>query len=417
MLILCLRLTHSKICKKHIQNSLYPNYASVPSYDIREWVVNLNLQRCTIVEVGEYYSALFLEDHNSDDGYNFYLGMCDHETMKTWQFCSPELSMHRTRECRLNIEHNQNSRVHRRFCDIHYINLTQRPCNCSTLLDTTLYKVKGFPTCFVDPLPESLCGPLNVCGLHKCNSSTILGRIHAAHCDPKCRGQQPFCEWPVGLQTSQLPMVYSLWSDWYELEKKDDRAMDTQILYYEAKCVNKYTYKGGLDCLGPGTSCCPPDILECKCKIFYEDATLKVRRWVVVPIEHSTVKSKDYDMADDIVKTNFKVSIPKKNKRIPFMKSKRDTQFYEDDDEDDDISDEDIIIEEERMTRKSRFDMKEQEDENDEVPSEENDEILGAGTLKDGKIVPNKKKSGSEKINIGENLILHVICFEVLLKL
>ncbi|XP_044756172.1 uncharacterized protein LOC123314850 [Coccinella septempunctata] len=409
VLLLCLRMSESTICKKHIQNSLFPNYAAVPTYDIREWVVNLNLQRCTIVEVGEYYSAMFLEDENADSRFSFYLGMCDHETMRNWQFCSSELAMQRKNECSLDIERTEFSRVHRRFCDIHYITLTQKTCNCSTMLDTPLYRVNGFPTCFVDPLPESLCGPLNACGLHKCNATTVLGRIHSVQCDPNCKGQQPFCEWPVGLKTAQPPMVYSLWSDWYELEKRDDRTLDSQVLYYEAKCVNKYTYKGGIDCLGPGTSCCPPDILQCKCKTFFEDATLKVRRWVVLPIEHSTFKPRDYDVADDIVKHNTGIMIPKRNKKIPFA-SKREARFYEDDDEDeDDLGDEDVAIEEERMTRKMHLDQAEQQEENDEAVSPEAAELTGDSTIKDGKIVPNKRNSNSVLLRIRLNYFLLMI--------
>ncbi|XP_045468444.1 uncharacterized protein LOC123676538 [Harmonia axyridis] len=392
ILLFCLRMSESNSdrCKKHIQNSLFPNYAAVPTYDIREWVVNLNLQRCTIVEVGEYYSALFLEDHSPGGPYNFYLGMCDHGTMKNWQLCSSELAMKRRDVCTMNIENTVMSRVHRRFCDIHYITQTQQMCNCSNLMDTTLYRVSGFPTCFVDPLPDSLCGALNVCGLHKCNASTVLGRIHSVQCDPNCKGEQPFCEWPIGLQTAQPPMVFSLWSDWYELEKRDDRALDTQVRYYEAKCVNKYTYTGGIDCLGPGTSCCPPDVLQCKCKTFLEDATLKVRRWVVVPIEHSTIKSKDYDVDDDIMMHKHRI-----RKDVAFV-IKRDSGFYEDDEEDeDDIGDEDIAIEEERMTRKIDMDAAQQQEENDESPPTDTEEIIKDSKIKDGKITPNKRDNSA----------------------
>ncbi|KAK9884402.1 hypothetical protein WA026_007246 [Henosepilachna vigintioctopunctata] len=369
-----LRLTELKLCKKHLQNSLFPNYPTVPTYDIREWVVNLHLQRCTIVEVGEYFSALFLEDHNEMGSFNFYLGMCDHRTLKTWQFCSPELTQQRPNECSLDFDRVQYSRVHRRFCDVHYIILTQHPCNCSTILERKLHKVHGFPTCFVDPLPDSLCGPLNVCGLNKCNASTILGRIHSVQCDPKCKGKQLFCEWPVGQPTASIPAVYSLWSDWHEMEKIEDRTMGTRTIYYEAKCVNKYTYNGGIDCLGPGTSCCPTDILQCECKTFVEDVTLKVKRWIIFPIEHCTETSKDYDFSEDIVKQNSK-----KNGKVPFVLSRRDSQFdeeEEDDDDTDDIADEDITIEEEtRSKNEAVVPNKTDDDENDEKTADDNEDL------------------------------------------
>lgn len=86
---------------------------------------------------------MFLEDHNGEKPYNFYIGMCDHDTMKSWQFCSSELAINRRNDCTLNVELGEFSRVHRRFCDIHYITLTQKPCNCSPMLDTNLYKVNG----------------------------------------------------------------------------------------------------------------------------------------------------------------------------------------------------------------------------------------------------------------------------------
>ncbi|KAB0800724.1 hypothetical protein PPYR_06463, partial [Photinus pyralis] len=187
VMVLWLCLTEgSKSFKRHVSNSILP-ITGDPSYNISSWVRQLHLQQCAIVEVGEKYCGVYVEFRTvsllmGTDVQEYFLGLCDAETLRKWNFCSADLAKERPYECTfdIDIEKSDNpSRVHRRLCDITGLAFHGELCNCS------------FPTCFLPPLPETLCEPRNVCGVASCNASTVNHQIHTVSCNPKCMGGQP----------------------------------------------------------------------------------------------------------------------------------------------------------------------------------------------------------------------------------
>ncbi|XP_078045302.1 uncharacterized protein LOC144474386 [Augochlora pura] len=196
-----------------------------PNYDITHWVRQLHLQQCAFVEIGERFCALFVELRsipsesevldNSGVG-EFFLGICPCLTLHSWDLCSSELSRRRKVDCTFaeaTPHSNTSARVHRRLCDITLLGENASVCNCSiSLAGHRLHKTTGFPTCFLNPLPESLCSPRGVCGVAQCAATTIKG-IHTPQCASNCHQRQPFCE-DIGPWSSNPAKISSLWSQW-----------------------------------------------------------------------------------------------------------------------------------------------------------------------------------------------------------
>ncbi|KAK1133457.1 hypothetical protein K0M31_011264 [Melipona bicolor] len=195
-----------------------------PNYDITRWVWQLHLQQCAFVEIGEGFCALFVELRSisseskvlDNSGVaEFFLGICPCLTLHIWDLCSPELTRLRKTDCSFKEatpHSNTNARVHRRLCDITWLVENASSCNCSSLLASRgrLYETKGFPTCFLNPLPKSLYSPRGVCGIAQCTATTIKG-IHTAQCASNCHQRQPFCE-EIGPPTSIPVEINSLWT-------------------------------------------------------------------------------------------------------------------------------------------------------------------------------------------------------------
>ncbi|XP_017774464.1 PREDICTED: uncharacterized protein LOC108561162 [Nicrophorus vespilloides] len=210
----------------------------------------------------------------------YFLGLCDDDTLSRWSFCPSNLQEKRSADCDLRTNNMYGTRVHRRLCDVTLLSLKAQQCDCnSDLSDSKLFKVQGFPTCFKAPLPDSLCGDNNVCGLAACKPETINKRIHSVVCDPECHHRQPFCEQP-GKRSSLPREVHSFWTDWSNPFCTDVSCMSQ---FDEATCINKLTGEGDVDCLGPGTSCCPEDLQNCRCHIYEEDGVSKVFRTFSIP--------------------------------------------------------------------------------------------------------------------------------------
>ncbi|XP_076659929.1 uncharacterized protein LOC143363208 isoform X2 [Halictus rubicundus] len=204
-----------------------------PNYDVTHWVRQLHLQQCAFVEIGEGFCALFVELRsipsesevldNSGVG-EFFLGICPCLILHSWTLCSSELSRRRKVDCTF-VEatpySNTSARVHRRLCDVTLLGDNAPGCNCSnSLAGHRLHKTTGFPTCFLNPLPESLCSPRGVCGVARCSATTIQG-IHTPQCASNCHQRQPvmllcyykFCE-EIGPWSSIPAKMNSLWSRW-----------------------------------------------------------------------------------------------------------------------------------------------------------------------------------------------------------
>ncbi|KAK4881551.1 hypothetical protein RN001_004870 [Aquatica leii] len=278
----------------------------------------------------------------------YFLGLCDTETLRKWKFCSADLEKERPNECifKENTEFSDNpSRVHRRLCDVTGLAFHAELCNCAKEIDgNKLLRVTGFPTCFLSPLPESLCSPRNVCGVAGCNASTINHQVHRVQCNPKCIGGQPFCEF-LGPETSRAAKIDSYWTDWIE-DLYDDQLDSNGFIHTEAMCINKNTGMGAIDCLGPGTNCCSDNTEECKCYIYIEDGILKLFRKYKIRQQNPQKWMLYYKYL--IQQQN---NINNKNKMQLLEKyygqEKREDKVYEDADYDDgDLDNEDVILEE-----------------------------------------------------------------------
>nr|XP_034188456.1 uncharacterized protein LOC117608051 isoform X5 [Osmia lignaria] len=259
-----------------------------PNYDITRWVRRLHLQQCAIVEIGEGFCALFVELRsipseskvldNSGVG-EFFLGICPCFTLHTWNLCSFELTSQRKGDCTFNEatpHSNTSARVHRRFCDVTLLVENATNCNCSiTIAGQALYKTKGFPTCFLNPLPESLCSPRNVCGIARCSGTTIKG-IHTPQCATNCHQRQPFCE-EIGPWTSIPTEINSLWSRWSS--PKCNNTCGNGFMVAVASCQDQVTGKPAIDCIGPGSFCCPDSIGKCYCEVNIVDGIMRAARF------------------------------------------------------------------------------------------------------------------------------------------
>ncbi|XP_068969665.1 uncharacterized protein [Bombus flavifrons] len=259
-----------------------------PNYDITRWVRQLHLQQCAFVEIGEGFCALFVELRSipseskvldSSGVGEFFLGICPCLTLHTWDLCSPELARQRKADCSFNEAtpySNTSARVHRRLCDITLLVENISSCNCSiSLAGQELYKTKGFATCFLNPLPESLCSPRGVCGIAQCTATTIKG-IHTPQCASNCHQRQPFCE-EIGPSTSIPSEINSLWTGWSS--PKCNNTCGKGFMVAIASCQDQATGKPAIDCIGPGSFCCPDSFVKCYCEVNIVNGIMRAARF------------------------------------------------------------------------------------------------------------------------------------------
>ncbi|KAL1498226.1 hypothetical protein ABEB36_009059 [Hypothenemus hampei] len=167
--------------------TLHSNSTLKDQYNVRPFVKTLNLEICSFIGIGLKYYAIFVEIQDYE---RYFLGICHSNTLEMWRLCSPELANSNRRKCRFKVNHNRHyhPRIHRRFCDFKYMPRNE-DCQCvSSMFEEDLRKVVGMPTCYVPPLPQSLCR-YNICGLNRCESMEINGILNL-----KCDCIQPFCE-------------------------------------------------------------------------------------------------------------------------------------------------------------------------------------------------------------------------------
>ncbi|CAH1109422.1 unnamed protein product [Psylliodes chrysocephalus] len=334
------------------------NYTLEPPYNVHNWIQNLQLQTCAFVAIGLKYFAIFVENITESrettlKSSKYFVGICHQSTLENWDFCSPSLSKKRKYKCRFKLKAGvYHPKVHRRFCDIRVM-VNNKDCVCeSTLGGEPMFKVRGFPTCYIPPLPYTLC-KYNVCGLSSCEGLKE-SELYTVRCDPDCTFGNPFCEGPL-YRTSKPPEIKSAWSKWSrELEnttggESPESTMETKGKNRRsvATCINKYTGKPDLDCLGPGTGCCPGNV-DCTCDTFEENGVLKLERSIYSEDESNIL----------IKRHSLKGLFPKKIYRFPFRRKKsirqnyrflRDTDYdIEDDDDEEENNDlgEDIVLEE-----------------------------------------------------------------------
>lgn len=225
--------------KSKIDTSLTPQNINT-NYDISLWINQLHLETCAIVEIGYGFCSLFLEESQSSHNNEYFLGICQCSTISTWQLCSSALTKQRPNDCTFKYENFQDSRVHRRFCDIMLISEWGKLCNCSQKLnEKKLNDVYGFPTCFKSPLPKSICSPLNPCGTEKCETETLMGGVYRATCYKNCFTKQPFCE-KIEPDTAKSISINSSWSMW-DCPSCSDNENNT-IFISTSKCLNKNRY-------------------------------------------------------------------------------------------------------------------------------------------------------------------------------
>lgn len=171
-------------------------------YNVRNFVQKLNLEICVFIGIGLRYYAIFVEiEADCQDYERYFLGICHSSTLEMWRLCSPELADRNRRKCRFKPNHSRHyhPRIHRRFCDFKYMS-RNADCQCiPTIFANDLKKVTGMPTCYIPPLPASLCR-YNICGLHRCNVSKQRDLVNV-----QCDCQRPFCEDRVQLGTSAMP--------------------------------------------------------------------------------------------------------------------------------------------------------------------------------------------------------------------
>ncbi|XP_012270687.1 uncharacterized protein LOC105694514 isoform X2 [Orussus abietinus] len=267
--------------------SVTPENEELPKYDISHWVQQLHLQQCAFVEIGEGFCALFVELRSipSTAKYGdstrvgeFFLGLCTCATLRSWILCSSELTMQRKSDCiftEATAYANTSARVHRRLCDVTLLSNSAPACNCSVpMAGQQLYKTEGFPTCFRNPLLESLCFPRGVCGVAECSAVTIKG-ILSPRCNPNCHKRQPFCE-EVGPWTSIAPTITSLWSHWSI--PKCNSTCGQGFMIATAVCHDQVTGKPAIDCIGPGSFCCPTNIKRCNCEVAVSEGIMTATR-------------------------------------------------------------------------------------------------------------------------------------------
>ncbi|CAH2010873.1 unnamed protein product [Acanthoscelides obtectus] len=220
------------------------HYENEPMYDVYEYVNNLHLQRCALVAVGLKYFSIFVESavldkNNRIRSSKFFLGMCHQSTLEKWKFCSPHLERKRPHKCKFRLRTGKyHGRVHRRYCDFGV--MSRNPdCPCvSTIFGETMYKVIGFPACYIPPLSDTLCR-YNPCGMEQCQPTKVEDTIFSLECNPKCDGGNPFCEHPLD-KSAALPLISSNWTTWKLLDAQKVAANAGQKLY-QSICTNRLT--------------------------------------------------------------------------------------------------------------------------------------------------------------------------------
>ncbi|XP_072377682.1 uncharacterized protein [Diabrotica undecimpunctata] len=361
-------------------NSTIQNYDSEPPYNIYKWVQQLQLQTCVFVGIGLKYYALFVENvnnkqNNTIKSTNYFLGICHYSTLETWNLCSNSLAKTRRQKCTFKLKPGvYHSRVHRRFCDFKVM-MKNKDCSCmSSILQENLYKVRGFPMCYIPPLPYSIC-KYNVCGLSKCSSLTVENSVYSIRCDVACMTGNPFCEGPMH-RSSAPPKINSHWSKWSHQEiavadgsesqpsRTSSEASTSKKLRSVATCINNYRNSKGLDCLGPGTGCCPPNSSNCVCETNELQGGLVLKRSYELQIKRRKNPS-------------FKIQRPFKRNTEEYRRLLRDTNNDKDDDEEEDEDlDEDIVLEEDTTeTTPSTTEYLEKEELDEKVSNDLKDRI------------------------------------------
>ncbi|XP_057656714.1 uncharacterized protein LOC130894499 [Diorhabda carinulata] len=344
-------------------------YEAEPLYNIHTWIKELHLQTCVLVAIGLKYFALFVENTNESNytlkSTKIFLGICHQTILEQWDFCSKDLAIKRKRKCSFKLKDGvYEGRVHRRFCDFN-IMVQNKDCSCTSfILEKESFKVIGFPTCYFSPLPHSLC-KYNVCGLSKCRTFTIEN-LQSVECDPDCIEGGQFCEGP-SFRSSSPPKIHSQWSKWSHLktdvadnsESRPNESLDTPYRSKKhrlvATCINKYKNKPDLDCLGPGTGCCAPHFVNCTCRTYGENQSLKVEK-----IYYETIDRRSSS------------NIYEKRRSDRFL---RDTEDDSDDDDDNEDLNEDIVLEEDTTENVVTTEILEKEELDEEIENDLKEEL------------------------------------------
>ncbi|XP_017756780.1 PREDICTED: uncharacterized protein LOC108548381 [Eufriesea mexicana] len=261
-----------------------------PNYDITCWL---------FVELRSIPSESKVLD-SSGVG-EFFLGICPCLTLHTWDLCSLELTRQRKADCTFNEAtpySNTSARVHRRLCDITSLAESTSSCNCSiSIAGQALYKTEGFPTCFLNPLPESLCSPRGICGIAQCTATTIKG-IHTPQCASNCHHRQPFCE-EIGPSTSIPAEINSLWSRWsspkcnstcgrgflvaiascQDQRKSSHRLYRTRIILVSQRSFREVPSNSLTMTKGVNFSSCPDSFSKCYCEVNMVDGIMRAARF------------------------------------------------------------------------------------------------------------------------------------------
>ncbi|XP_014243444.1 uncharacterized protein LOC106663261 isoform X2 [Cimex lectularius] len=256
-----------------------------PAYNVTDFIQVAGIQFCAVVEIGQGFCSIFAEMRNDPTAgdlipgslVELYLGTCSCQTMKQWEFCSRPLRNLRPYECSFQEKGEDftthKSRVHRRLCDL-TVMAEINSCNCrKKLSQRTLYPIEGFPTCYRNPLPGSVCSTHSVCGVYGCSARTVLG-LTVVKCDENCFGGQPFCEEP-GLLSSLPVVVTSIWSNWTCILNDDFFEISESI------CLEKDLTSPAFDCLGPRSLCCPGNYDECFCEVTVSLGEMKATRFII----------------------------------------------------------------------------------------------------------------------------------------
>lgn len=98
------------------------------------------------VELRSIPSAAKIQD-SSGVG-EFFLGLCECSTVRSWILCSDQLMRRRKSDCIFTEAvptANTSARVHRRLCDVTLLTKYAQPCNCSIpMANQRLYRTEGF---------------------------------------------------------------------------------------------------------------------------------------------------------------------------------------------------------------------------------------------------------------------------------
>ncbi|XP_028144002.1 uncharacterized protein LOC114337688 [Diabrotica virgifera virgifera] len=404
ILTLLVYVSYGEIFFNTDDNSTIQNYDNEQPYNIYKWVQQLQLQTCAFVGIGLKYYALFVENieykqNNTIKSTNYFLGICHYSTLETWNLCSNSLAKKRRNKCTFKLKPGvYQSRVHRRFCDFKVM-VKNKDCSCvSSILQENLFKVRGFPMCYIPSLPYSIC-KYNVCGLSKCSSLTVENSVHSVRCDVACMTGNPFCEGPMH-RSSAPPKMNSHWSKWSHQEiavadgsesqpsRTSSEASSSKKFSSVATCINKYRNLKGLDCLGPGTGCCPPNSSNCICETVEKQGGLVLKR--------------SYELQKTgRINTPLKIKQHQKRSSRKYIRSLRDTNNnMDDDEEEEDDLDEDIVLEEDTTeTTPSTTEYLEKEELDEQVSNDLEDRIIQLRqNITSSKSHSSKFKCISEKI-------------------